>query len=242
MMQVYAMPPVSYTTHSQALENPRTNSTGLNGTIYTSQYRKSRRQIQTTIHGIGDDHSGQGYVEQLRRYLDENAPLVQFELRPNIWTQKIDVVRAARGHGEIQWDYTEVPFEWLYTEQHLNIFYSGMDVVADVDYGGNYLDVVVPTPNADIAMAGEIVVQGSVTGRVVGVARSDASGNARIYVDTEFQTGHVQISPPEWVTCYVTDMPATSETNQVGFEYTMSMIEVLPQDYPDGLEVIQPWR
>lgn len=241
MVEVITMPPVGYTAISQALENPRSTSVGVNGTPRFSQTRQARRKFAVSIHGIGRDMAGQGYIEQLRRRLDAQPPIVQIEVKPDGWHLAMDAAIKARGHGAIQWTYGGEPMQWVYTAQSMAWWYSDLTVTTGSDYGGNYIDVTVPTPNAVIAYPGEKVVQYGTTGRVMGSARSDANGNARIYVDTSFSDGIVQISPIERVYAYLTSMPPTSQSVGQGYTYDWSMTEVLPSDFA-SFEIIQPWR
>lgn len=242
MTDVITMPPVNYTTRAQSIEDARSVSVGLNGKIYPSQYRRSRRMIDLTAHGIGEDDGGSGYLEQLRRYHDGKPPLVLVEIHPDGWSRGMAEARVARGHGEIIWTYGGLPMTWEYTAQRLNIFYSGMNVTAGVDYGGNYLLVTTPKGNVRVAYPGEKVVQGDTVGRVAGDAIADAGGSAKIYVDTAFETGHVQISPPEWAVGYITGIPNVAQPATGGYEYTIAMTEVFEDEYPGGLTVLQPWR
>lgn len=236
------MPPVGYTARAQGLEDPRSYSRGISGRIYPSQFRKSRRIFSVSIPGASGGGTADAYMQQLRRYLDEQTPLIQIEVKPDGWALAMDAIIRARGHGPVRLGYEGQSLRLTYAKQPMSLWYSSLEVKSGSDYGGSYIDVVVPGTNTVVAFPGEKVVQGETTGRVVGKSRSDAAGSARIYVDTPFETGRVQVSPPEFAVAVITSFPDSAQSASGRFSFELTMEEAFEDEYPGGFEVFQPWR
>lgn len=242
MPTVYDLPPLSYQAQSQSLENARNMSRGISGSMRISQTRASRRKFQITFNGIGGYGGGAGYIEDLRRRLDGVLPLVRVRVFPDHWHIDMHEAIKARGHGPVQWLYQGQPMFWQYTAQPMTWWWSGLSVATGVDNGGNYLDVTGMAPHKVIAYPGELVEQNDITGRVVGVSRANASGAARIYVDTAFADGVVYISSLKWVTVSLDSLEPVTIPATGGISVGFMATEVFETDYFDPLEYENPWR
>lgn len=239
---VYDMPPISYTAQSQGLENARNMSSGISGARRISQTRKSRRLFSIEIPGIGPDRVGEGYIEQLRRYVDGKLPLVRIEVRPDGWHIAAREMIAARGHGAVTWRWQGGQMSWRYQGQPLAWWWSALSITPGIDYGGDYVYATGLQPSTFVAMPGELVRQGSTEGRVRGAVRSNASGDARIYVDQAFQPGHVLISPKQYTVAVIDELSPILSPSSGNYGATLTGTEAFASDYVDGFQYENPWR
>jgi len=239
---VYEFPPVNYTAQSRALTTERSTSTDLQGRPYFSQYKAARTEYEVTVSAVGRGRTGAGYMEHLRRLLDGKAPFVRIEIKPLTWPLAVRQAQAARNHGALSWVYQGAALTWTYKDQPLVWETALISVVSGSDASGAYIDVTGCLPNRVVAYPGEVVRQGGRTVYVVGLARSASDGSARIFVSDVLETGSAAIAPREIVIARVLSLSANSHDLSGTADYALQLVEVLPDDVPGGIEVVNPWR
>jgi len=240
--EVIAWPPLGITAYEHTLTRPVQRDTGLAGEPYLSQSLKTRRTYVARTSGIGGDRFGAGYVEILKHLLDGKLALVSVPTLPRVWMGAVRAM-ADRGADQITWVTPPNAVTWSngatvkWIDRNQIVAVSGLDRAgfAYIDCTGLPVSQTVAAPGEAVSVAGE-------TAYVLRPAKSNAEGEARVYLTSPLPSGNVRIGVIEVRTFEIPEFPRAQQPVNGDFFYEFQMREAFDDDFDTPLEVINPWN
>jgi len=258
MTNVIAWPPVGLTGWDFHTSDPISRSlTVFGGRARTSSRLRRRRLATAMITGVGEDQSGAGYVEMLKRQLAGGQHLVRVECLPALW--HLAGAGMDLKNGPLAW--VEGATEMVWTAGATEMLFGDGDYALSgeptTDSGwpalvvtGLPIGVVVARPSQLIKVMNS---EGTETSRVLTVARSVAwtdpesgttTGRSVIRTETAFTLeGMVSIGDRESIVFEALDMPRAMQAprDPRGYVFTWNFREVFADEYDSWTE-LDPWR
>jgi hypothetical protein len=250
MTDVIAWPPFQLTGWELAEIYPQSRSVGLiDGRPRTSSAQRARRVATANITGIGKQQAGAGYVRMLNRMWAGKPNLVRVEAHSTLWHMyrggydlRNNVLEWTAGGSDLLWTAGGADLLWSDGAYAL----SGIPATDGAWYA---LTVSGLPPSRIVARPSELIsVTGtagtSETAYVLTVARSDASGVAKIRTDKPEAftlSGLVSIGQSESIVFEAAGVPRSVQGVTGTFGYQWDFTEVFVDEYSDGWTEVDPW-
>lgn len=248
MTDVIAWPPVSLTGWEITRSEPVSRSVGLiQGGRRTSAALKPRRLATAVVLGRGQDQAGAGYVEMLKAQLAGGVHLVRVECSSAVW--QLARAEALLHQAGVDWTASGVTLNWTSGGVDL-IWGAGQHALTGAPATDGDWDAIAVSglpPSRIVARPSEriSVTDGASTetATVLTVARSDASGDATIRLDSAIAlAGAVRIGETASIVFEALEMPRAVQAARGRWAYTWEFREVFEAESPGGWTEVDPWR
>lgn len=240
MPDVYDWPPVGILAHETTINRPGSSSRGLSGTPYYSQFQPTRTIYTATVSAMSCAGAAGGYVEALKILLDGKLPLIRVRPRPRAWQHATGAMGYLREPTYLTWTAGEDPTAWQNDGDPLLWITAGIVGTAGTSGGWAFLDCTGFPPNRLVAIPSETVTVGGGTATVLRPATSDASGAARLWINTALESGPVTLGETRRVFC-APDLPRTTQPDFGDYAYTFEMFEVFETEFTEAFTYLNPW-
>lgn len=253
MINVYAWPPVGVVGTEWTEEAPvQTSRSMLTGKDYVSAYSRKRKLVTLNVSALSLNRSGAGYSEVLKRLLDGGVNAVRLNSYPVNWWLDAQTLDPERQSQLLEWTSSSQPLDWESSDLPLS-WYSGKVIFGTITSSGGYQTIAVTDlpPNTIVARPAEYVTVyengGDLTGataQVLREARSDANGNATIFLlDNLPAWGTVRVNVGASATGAFRpiEMPRAIQPLSGNWNYTWKFREVFA-DEVGGFTEVDPWN
>jgi hypothetical protein len=242
MPGVVAWPPVFMRAEYLSSTRPGQIGTGAAGTAIYTQAQPTRRRWRATVHGVGPDGLGHGYIEALKDMLDGVLPLVRVRPLPRHWARLAVPTVSERGLQPVSWSEDGEAMSWTWMGSP--VAWSTLPAItgtAGTAEGVAYLDCTGYPANTLIALPGERVQVGTAQAFVTRRATSDETGAVRLYLTRAMSSGTVVVGERESIVMRVDGFPETLQEPNSAYFYRFEMIEAFAEEYADGFTEVDPW-
>lgn len=247
MVDVIAWPPLTVIGYDNAPVYPVSRSRSLlDGRSYVSAAQRARRFVTITAQGIGPDRAGAGWLDMLKRELRGGVNLVRVDLASPVWHLAVNPLNGLRGSVPLVWSAGASALDWTAAAAPLS-WTTGAQI-AGVTAADNSLTCTGLPPSRVVAYPSELVrvIDGDGVAhfaRVVGIAKSDATGTARVFLDAPLPSGDVVIGFKESLVFEIPGINDVRAAQPVGqnWSFTLDLRQVF-EDETDGFTEVNPWR